>query len=84
VENSTIIITFHPDTLELDLDAPQLSLDTVISFLQRALRQCENAEKIVVAQQVTAAVRDLNTKVAMSEAVNEARTKGVLSRLKIQ
>jgi transposase-like protein len=79
MENPTVLITFHPDTLELDVDAPALSLDTVISFLQRALRQCENAEKIVVAQQVTAAVRDVNA----NAAYNEMRTKKVLSNIKM-
>lgn len=79
MENTTIQITFHPDTMELDVDAPELALDVVISFLQRALRQCENAEKIMVAQQVTAAVRDLNN----SAIVNEQRTRSVLSKLKM-
>lgn len=79
MENTTIQITFHPDTMELDVDAPELALDVVISFLQRALRQCENAEKIMVAQQVTAAVRDLNN----SAIVNEQRTRSVLTKLKM-
>jgi hypothetical protein len=80
MENPTILITFHPDTLELDIDAPELALDIVISFLQRAMRQCENAEKIVVAQQVSAAVRDAQIGAAM----NEQRTKSVLSKIKLQ
>lgn len=75
MENKTILITFHPDTLELDVDAPELALDVVISFLQRAMRQCENAEKVVVAQQVSAAVRDA--------ANNHHRTLSVLSNLKM-
>jgi hypothetical protein len=75
MENPTVLITFHPDTLELDVDAPALALDVVISFLQRAMRQCENAEKIVVAQQVSAAVRDV--------AFNEMQTKKVLSNIKM-
>jgi hypothetical protein len=75
VENPTIILTFHPDTLELDVDAPELALDVVISFLQRAIRQCENAEKIVVAQQVSAAVKNI--------AMNEERTQRVISRIKM-
>ena len=79
MENTTIQITFHPDTMEMDVDAPELRLDVVISFLQRALRQCENAEKIMVAQQVTAAVRDLNN----SAIVNEQRTRSVLTKLKM-
>lgn len=79
MENTTIQITFHPDTMELDVDAPELALDVVISFLQRALRQCENAEKIVVAQQVSAAVRDA----ALNASVNEQRTRSVLSKLKM-
>lgn len=79
MENTTIQITFHPDTMEMDVDAPELALDVVISFLQRALRQCENAEKIMVAQQVTAAVRDLNN----SAIVNEQRTRSVLTKLKM-
>ncbi len=76
MENSTIIITYHKDTLEMDVDAPELALDIVISFLQRALRQCENSEKIVVAQQVNAAIR--------GDAMNQMRTKEVLSRIKLQ
>jgi hypothetical protein len=79
MENITIVLTYHPDTLELDVDAPTLALDVVISFLQRAMRQCENAEKIVVAQQVTAAVRDVNANAAF----NEMRTKKVLSNIKM-
>ena len=80
MENVTVILTYHPDTLELDLDAPTLPLDVVISFLQRALRQCENAEKIVVAQQVSAAVAQAR----VSAAMDAARTKDVLSKFKMQ
>jgi hypothetical protein len=75
MENPTILITFHPDTLELDITAPELALDIVISFLERALRQCENAEKIVVAQNLSAAVR--------GAAENQQRTHAVLSKLKM-
>lgn len=75
MENSTILITFHPDTLEMDISAPELALDIVISFLQRALRQCENSEKVVVAQQVSAAVRNV--------AENAERTSRVMSRIKM-
>ena len=74
-EGKSILLTFNPDTLELDVDAPELGLDVVISFLQRALRQCENAEKVLVAQQVSTAVRDA--------AHNEQRTRSVLSNLKM-
>jgi hypothetical protein len=79
MENTTIQITFHPDTMEMDVDAPELRLDVVISFLQRALRQCENAEKVVVAQQMGAVARDA----AVNSAMNEQRTRSVLSKLKM-
>lgn len=79
MENISIILTYHPDTMELDVDAPTLALDVVISFIQRALRQCENAEKILVAQQVSAAVREAS----VGAAINEQRTKQVLSKLKM-
>jgi transposase-like protein len=75
MSDRTVLITYHDDTLEMDIDAPDLALDIVISFLQRALRQCENAEKVVVAQQVSAAVRDA--------AENQGRTRRVLSNLKM-
>jgi hypothetical protein len=70
-----IIISFNSDTLEMNIDAPELTLDVVISFIQRALRQCENSEKVLVAQQVSQAVR---------QGVNDAqRTRSVLSNLKM-
>lgn len=75
MEPKTILITFNPQTLEMNIDAPELTLDVVISFLQRALRQCENSEKVLVAQQVSQAVR---------QGVNDAqRTRSVLSNLKM-
>lgn len=80
MDNPTIIITFHRDTLEVDVDAPELALDVVINFLQRAMRQCENAEKIVVAQQVNAAVRAS----AENAMMDQERTRKVLSRIKLQ
>jgi transposase-like protein len=75
LENIVITVTFDPETMDMNVDAPTLALDVVISFLQRALRQCENAEKVVVAQQVSAAVREVAT--------NENRTKKILSNLKM-
>jgi hypothetical protein len=75
MEPKTILITFNPQTLEMNIDAPELTLDVVISFIQRALRQCENSEKVLVAQQVSQAVR---------QGVNDAqRTRSVLSNLKM-
>lgn len=76
MENPAIIITLNLENLELSVDAPTLTLDVVISILQRAMRQCENAEKVVVAQQVSAAVR--------GDQLNEHRTKSVLSRIRPQ
>ena len=75
LEDKTILITFKPDTLEMNIDAPDLTLDVVISFLERALRQCENSEKVVIAQQVSQAVREVTT--------NAQRTRSVLSNLKM-
>lgn len=75
MEKPAIIVTFDPETMEMNVDAPTLALDVVISFLQRALRQCENAEKIVVAQQMSTAVREVAT--------NENRTKRILSTIKM-
>jgi hypothetical protein len=72
MENPTLLLTFHLDTLELDIDAPTLTLDFAISLLDRAKRLLEAQEKILIAQQVRAA------------AVDEFRTGQVLKGVKLQ
>jgi hypothetical protein len=71
----TMLLTFHPDTLELDIDAPNMSLDFGISMLERAKRLLEHQEKITVVQQAAA--------IARADAANQDRTKEVLSRIKL-
>jgi hypothetical protein len=75
MDNPTVMLTLHMDTLELDIDAPELSLDVVISLIERAKRMLENQEKIVVAHQISAGVR------AMDE--NAQRTHQVMSKIKM-
>ena len=75
MDNPTVMLTLHMDTLELDIDAPELSLDVVISLIERAKRMLENQEKIVVAHQISAGVR------AMAE--NAQRTHQVMSKIKM-
>lgn len=76
MENPTVILTLHMDTLELDVDAPELALDVVISLIDRAKRALENQEKIFIAHQISSGVRAL--------AENQNRTEKVLSRIKLQ
>lgn len=76
MENPTVILTLHMDTLELDVDAPELALDVVISLIDRAKRALKNQEKIVIAHQISSGVRAL--------AENQNRTEKVLSRIKLQ
>ena len=54
MENPTLVLTFHLDTLELDIDAPALSPDFAISLLERAKRLLEAREKMTMAQQLRA------------------------------
>ena len=75
MDNPTVMLTLHMDTLELDIDAPELSLDVVISLIERAKRMLENQEKIVVAHQISAGVR------VMAE--NAQRTHQVMSKIKM-
>ena len=75
MDNPTVMLTLHMDTLELDFDGPELSLDVVISLIERAKRMLENQEKIVVAHQISAGVR------VMAE--NAQRTHQVMSKIKM-
>lgn len=75
MENPKVVLTFHTDTYELDIDAPELSLDFVLSIIERAKRMLDHQERIVVAQQMGA--------VAAQARDNEARTKRVISNLKM-
>jgi hypothetical protein len=54
MENPTLLLTFHLDTLELDIDAPDISIDFAISLLDRAKRLLEAKEKITLAQHLRA------------------------------
>lgn len=76
MENPTVILTLHMDTLELDIDAPELSLDIVMSLIDRAKHMLENQEKILIAHQISAGVREA--------AMNQQRTAKVLDRIKLQ
>ena len=51
MENPTLLLTFHLDTLELDIDAPAISIDFALSLLDRAKRLLEAKEKFMMAQQ---------------------------------
>lgn len=72
MENPVLTLTFHLDTLELDVDAPTLSLDFAISLLMRAQRLLENQEKMLIAQQVRAV------------AVNQALAGEMFKSIKLQ
>ncbi len=50
MENPTLLLTFHLDTLELDIEAPTLPPDFAISLLDRAKRLLEVREKMQMAQ----------------------------------
>jgi hypothetical protein len=76
MDNPTVILTFNKETFLVNLDAPDLPLDFVMSILKDALRQCENLEKITIAQQVGTAAR--------AAVVNQERTSRVLDRIKLQ
>jgi hypothetical protein len=72
---TTLTLIFHRDTLEVEINAPEMPLDFGISLLERAKRVLEAQEKLVIAQQmgaVAAQVRD-----------NADRTKRVISNLKM-
>lgn len=71
MENPTLTITFNLETLELEINAPELPSDFAISLLDRAKKLIENQEKIVMAQAIRAA------------AGNESRTNEVLKRVKL-
>jgi len=72
MENPTLLLTFHLDTLELDIDSPTLTLDFAISLLDRAKRMLEVQEKLLIAQQVRA------------QGENQERTHRVLRSVKLQ
>ena len=72
MENPTLMLTFHLDTLELDIASPTLTLDFAISLLDRAKRMLEVQEKLLIAQQVRA------------QAENQERTHRVLRSVKLQ
>jgi len=76
MENPTVLLTFHLDTYELDIDAPELTLDFVMSLIERAKRMLENQEKVVVAHQISQGVR--------AAAMNQQRTESLLSKIKLQ
>lgn len=79
MEAKTILISLNPETMELDIEAPELTLGVAISLVQRAMRQLENMEKVEVAKQVSAAVREI----ASNDVLNKERTRRVLSNLKM-
>lgn len=48
--NVIATLTFDRETLRLTVDAPDMELDFLISMLERAMRQCENLDKVNVIQ----------------------------------
>lgn len=52
MENPKLVLIFHLDTLELDIDAPELSMDFCLSMLDRAVRMLERQEKLDIATQM--------------------------------
>ncbi len=76
MENPKVVLTFRLDSYDLDIDAPELTLDFVISLIDRAKRMLEEQQKIVTAHQISAGVRQL--------AADAQRTEKVLSRVKLQ
>jgi hypothetical protein len=76
VNNPTMIITFDRESLEISIDAPEISLDFGISLLDRAKRVLEAQEKIVLMQKAAAQSR--------IDAMNEAKTGRILDRVKLQ
>jgi hypothetical protein len=75
MDHAIVELTFNRETLELDVNAPDLTLDVVISIVERAKRMLENQEKIVIAQQISQGVRAI--------AQEQDRTEKVLSRVKL-
>jgi len=75
-ENPTMVIVFDRKTLEISIDAPDMSLDFGLSILERAKRILEAQEKIALTQKAAAAVR--------AEAQNEFRAQAVVDRIKLQ
>lgn len=76
MKDATVLLTLNRENLELDILAPDLSLDVVISLMERARRALENQEKILVAHQVSQSVREA--------AANQQHAERVLSRVKLQ
>lgn len=52
-----VVLKFNTETFELDVDAPDLQLEFVLSLVDRARRMLEEQQKIVTAQAVSQAVR---------------------------
>lgn len=75
MENPTLTLTLHLDTLEMDIDAPEISLDFALSMIERAKRILDHQERVVVAQQMAQGVRAAQS--------NEERTRKVISNLKM-
>jgi hypothetical protein len=71
-----MVIVFNRESLEISIDAPDMSLDFGLSLLERAKRVLEAQEKIVLTQKAIA--------VSRAEAQNELRSKAVLDRIKLQ
>ena len=70
-----VILKFNTETFELDVDAPDLSLDFVLSLVDRAQRILEEQVKIATGRQISQAVR--------TDAANVQRTEQVLSQVKL-
>lgn len=54
MENPTLLLTFHLDTLELDIDAPDISIEFALSLLGWAGRLLETKQKLQMAQHLRA------------------------------
>lgn len=66
-----LLLVFNPDTMDLEINAPEMPSDFAISLLDRAKKMIENQEKLVMAQQIR------------SMAESDERTNRVLQKVKL-
>lgn len=77
MNNPVVTVTLRLDKdYELDIAAPELSLDFVLSLLDRAKRILEVHEKLAVANQIQANIRAVDG--------DRERTMQVMKRVKLQ
>lgn len=71
METRTLTLVFHPDTLDIEIQAEEMPSDFAVSLLDRAKKLIENQEKIAIAQQLRSA------------ASSEERTGEILRKVKL-